>query len=92
MKINPGPKGIKSWTDTEREHALRLSQGGMSPAEVYLSLTTDRCIRYEAALTKIAEQKTLGELSEAGEDNEGDFEGAYDALIAEARLSLQPQT
>lgn len=41
MKINPGPKGIKSWTDTEREHALRLSQGGMSPAEVYLSLTTD---------------------------------------------------
>lgn len=42
-----------------------------------------------AALRTIAGQKTLGELSGAGEDCEGDFEGAYDALIDLARATIK---
>lgn len=48
--------------------------------------------RLHAALKKIADQKTLSELADEGDDCEGDFEGAYDAMIEDARKSLQPQT
>lgn len=48
--------------------------------------------RLRAELQKLADQKTIGELSEAGEDCEGDFEGDYDTMIDVARKALSPQT
>ncbi len=48
----------------------------------------ERFLRVEAALKKIADQKTLSELSLEGDDCEGDFEGAYDAMIEAARQAL----
>lgn len=47
--------------------------------------------RMKAVVKQIAGQKTLSELSEAGEDCEGDFEGAYDTMIELARAALDAE-
>lgn len=45
------------------------------------------CAVYRA-VKHIADQNTIGELSAADEDCEGDFEGAYDTIIEECRKAL----
>lgn len=52
MQINPGPKGLISWTEKEKDEGRRLAVT-LSPVEIYLSLTVARCIRYEKALKEI---------------------------------------
>jgi len=69
-------------------HAFDGGQLADAAIEAHRAFQYRRLDILEAALKAIAERKTLGELSDAGEDNEDDFEGDYDAIIHAARSAV----
>lgn len=92
MKINPAPHGIR-WSTREIEDGKNLSVS-LSPAETYLSLLTDRTLKYEAALKPLAEIPLGGEIIEHVDHilyiNMGKAITVGDVLAA--RAALQPSS
>lgn len=83
-------KELREWAaDIRKSLATETLGAGWNDGQQCLDRAAGEIESLRATLKNIATQKTIGELSEEGEDCEGDFEGAYDALIHIARRAIE---